>query len=84
MSAVCGNVLGERVVVPNDLLIPVEHQKTYIDRLLVNDGGWTKHKKGQTILHRPNAGYDIVYNFNGIEKRVTKVSEDMICGIIIN
>lgn len=82
LSAICGNVLGERIPIKTDLQLPSEHQKKYIDRILLTDKGWTSYKNGSTIICRPNAPYDIVYNFNGIEKRVTKVSEDMICGYL--
>lgn len=84
LSAVCGNILGQRISIENNLSIPIEHQKKYVDRLLVTDAGWTEYKKGQTVIHRLNAGYDIVYNLNGEEKRVTKLDSEQICGILRN
>jgi hypothetical protein len=83
LSAICGNVLGQRIPIPTELELPPQHQKKYIDRIMVTDKGWSSFKNGSTIICRPNAPYDIVYNFGGYEKRVTKVSEDMICGILI-
>lgn len=79
LSAVCGNVLGERVLIKSKLAVK---EATYVDRILVKDKGWTSYKEGSTIICRPNAPYDIVYNWNGFERRVTKVSEDMICGYL--
>lgn len=80
LSAVCGNVLGERV--ERKSLLHVE-RSFYIDRILLKDKGWTSYKNGSTIICRPNAPYDIVYNWNGVERRVTKVDSDQICGILI-
>ncbi len=80
---VCDNILGERVSIKTELELPVEHQQKYIDRLLITDKGWTSFKNGTTILCRPNAPYDIVYNFNGVEKRVTKVPLDQVCGYLL-
>lgn len=80
LNAICGNVLGERVQKSNTF--HVEHPEFYIDRLLVKDKGWTSYKENSTIICRPNAPYDIVYNWNGVERRVTKVSNDMICGYL--
>lgn len=82
LSALCGNILGDRVVIKNDLLVPPEFQKKYIDRILVTDRGWTTYKNGSTIFCRPNAPYDIVYNFGGVEMRKTKVDSDMVCGFL--
>jgi len=82
LTPICGNLLGERIPIKTFLPVPKEEEKTYIDRLLVTHKGWTKFKKNTIILHKPNAGYDIVYNFNGIENRVTKVSEDMVIGFL--
>lgn len=80
LSAICGNILGERVLVKTDLELPPEHQTKYVDRLFVTDKGWSSYRNGSTILCRPNAPYDIVYNFKGIENRVTKVPEDQVVG----
>lgn len=82
LIAICGNVLGERISIKTPLPIPIEYQEKYIDRILVKDKGWSSYKNGTVIICKPNAPYDIVYNFGGIEKTVTKVSEDMICGFL--
>lgn len=82
LTAICGNVLGDRVTIKEDLLLPPEFRKSYVDRLLVTDKGWTTYKNGTTVICRPNAPYDIVYNWGGVEKRKTKLDSDMICGFL--
>lgn len=82
LSAICGNVLGERVIIKNELEVSSEHQKKYIDRILLTDKGWTSYKNGSTVICRPNAPYDIVINWNGEERRITKVDSDMIVGYL--
>jgi hypothetical protein len=81
LRPICGNLICERVPVETLLPVPVEERKTHINRAKVIDPGNTPCEAGQLIFHRPNAGYDIVYNWQGIEKRVTKVHEDQVCGI---
>jgi hypothetical protein len=78
LNPVYGNLICERVPVEKDM--PVSRE-TEINRSVVLNGGYSKYKKGQLIFHRPHAGYDIVYIWDGIENRVTKVHEDQICGI---
>jgi len=77
-----GNVFGNRVEIPTPLPLPPELRKTYIDRVEVTDGRATKYKRGETILHKKNAGYDICYMWDGVEKKVTKVMDEMIVGVI--
>lgn len=82
LTPLYGNIICERVQIPSLLPLPPEKIKTYTDRAVVRDGGFTRYKDGQLIFHRPNAGYDIVYNLNGIEKRVTKVPDWQVCGVV--
>lgn len=79
LKPIYGNIICDRVEVKTT--IPTSEKRTYIDRCLVRDGGYTRYKSGQLVFHRPHAGYDIVYIFGGIETRVTKIHEDQICGI---
>lgn len=81
INPLAGNILCHRVQKKEDN-IPLEFRKSYIDRAVVFDGTGTNYKERQTILHKPNAGYDIVYNLDGIEKRVTKVHESQVVGIL--
>lgn len=82
LKPILGNILCNRVEIPSLLPLPPEKIKTYTDRAIVIDSGLPAYKEGRLIFHRPSAGYDIVYNFNGIEKRVTKIPADQVCGIV--
>lgn len=82
ISPLNGNLICKRIPIDNRPEIPIQYRKTFIDRAIVLDGRWTPYKKKQTILHRLNAGYDIVYNIGGVEKRVTKVHESQVVGIL--
>lgn len=82
ISPMCGNLICERVEIPSFLALPVEQRKTYTDRARVIDAGTQPYKPGQLIFHKPSAGYDIVYNYNGVEIRVTKVHSDFIVGFV--
>lgn len=82
ISPLNGNIICQRIPIDSRPEIPIQYRKTFIDRATVLDARWTPYKKGQTILHRLNAGYDIVYNLGGVEYRVTKVHESQIVGIL--
>lgn len=82
INPMCGNIICERVEIPTPLPVPPEYRKTYLDRAIVLDAGTQPYKKGQLLFHKPSAGYDIVYNYQGIEKRVTKVHADFVVGYI--
>lgn len=82
LRAVYGNVLGERLDVETFLPVPDNQRKKHHDRLLINDGGDTKYRNGRLVLTRPNALYDIVYNYGGEVKRRTKVNSEMIVGVV--
>lgn len=79
---VCGNLIVKKVNIPTPLPVPPEDEKQYIDRYIVEDGGYTPYKKGQLIFTKPNSGYEIVYIYNDIEKRVIKVNSEMVLGFI--
>lgn len=82
IQPMCGNIICKRVPIEYAIPVPVEQQKTHIDRALVVRPGDTRYKVGQIIFHRLNAGYDISYNWNGQERRITKVSSDMVVGLV--
>lgn len=82
IQPMCGNIICQRVPIEYSLPVPVEHQKTHIDRALVVRPGDTPYKPRQLIFHRPHAGYDIVYNWNLEERRATKVDSSMIVGVV--
>ena len=82
ISPICGNLICERIPETDQFEVPVSERKMLDKVYKVIDGGWTTYKKGDTIFTRPSGAYDIVYNYDGIEKRVTKVDADQICGVI--
>lgn len=82
IKPMCGNIICVRVPIKYNIPVPIEEQKTYIDRAFVINPGQTSYDPGQLIFHRPYAGYDIVYNWKGEERRRTKVHEDMIIGYL--
>lgn len=82
LSAVCRNVLGERVSIKTEFELPPEYRKNYVDRMIIKDKGWTNYENDTLVFCRPNAPYDIVYNFNGVEKRITKLDSEQICGVL--
>lgn len=79
---ICGNILGDRIDIETSLPLPPDQRKKYTDRIVVNNPGYTKYKKGQTLFTRPSAPYDIVYHINGEQKIATKISEDMVTAIM--
>ena len=82
LMPVCGNILCNRVEIETAIPVPVDQRKKYIDRVIVTDPGWTVYRKGQLLFHTPNAAYEIVYNVNNIEKRIHKIHEEFIVGMI--
>jgi hypothetical protein len=84
LKPIYGNIICERVEIPTPLPLPPEQRKTYINRAKVIEPGYTHYNKGELIFHRPNAGYDIVYIWNGIETVVTKVHESQVAGVVRN
>lgn len=82
IDPICGNIICQRVPIEYAMLVPIEEQKTHTDRVQVLEPGNTSYYPGQIIFHRPHAGYDIVYNWKGEERRVTKVHEDMVIGFV--
>lgn len=82
INPICGNIICERVPIEYAIPIPIEERKTYTDRVKVVNPGSTPYAPGQLLFHRFSAGYDIVYNWKGEERRRTKVSEDMVVGYI--
>jgi len=82
LTPVCGNVFCNRVDIETALPLPPDQRKKHINRGVVIASSVLKYKEGYTIFTRPNALYDIVYIFDKQKITITKVSEDMICGVI--
>lgn len=81
LSPLCGNIICEKLDIITSFPLPPEQRTKYIDRYLVIDPTGTKYKQGQIIFTRPHSGYEIIYIWNGIEKKSIKVHEEMVCGL---
>lgn len=81
LQAVYGNLLGERVDIETTIPLPPEQRKKYHDRMVVTHG-WGQYSSGKLVFSRPYAPYDIVYNFGGEIKRVTKLNSEMVVGVL--
>lgn len=78
-----GNIFGQRIDIESTILLPVDQRTQYKDRIKITQSSNPNYSKDQVVFTRPSAPYDIVYNFGGIIKRVTKVWDQMVCGILI-
>lgn len=76
-----GNVIAERIYQDTKIDQPPEYRKFYNDRVKVLIAG-NGYAKGQLIFTRTAAPYEIVYIFSGIERRIVKVSKDMVIGYV--
>ncbi len=76
-----GNIICDKIEIETTIPLPADQKKYSHNTAIVKDGGFSRFQKGQTIFFRPHANYDIVYIFDGIETRVTKVFSEQICGI---
>lgn len=81
LSPTCGNMVCLKVDVETLLPVPPEERKQHIDRYIVDDPGWTIYKEGQMVFTRPHSGYEIVYVWNNVERRIVKVDSEMVCGV---
>lgn len=77
-----GNIIGERIDVESTIMLPPESRTQYKDRIRITQSSNPNYAEGQTVFTRPSAPYDIVYNFGGVIKRVTKIWDTQICGIL--
>jgi hypothetical protein len=77
---VYGNMICKRVQIPSTIPLPPEQVKTYNDRVIVVNPGSTQYKAGDLLFHRVSASYDIVYNINKVENRITKLHEEWVIG----
>lgn len=82
IEPICGNIIVKKIEIPTFLPVPDDQIKHYINRYEVVNKGDTKYSPGAIVLTRPHAGYDIIYNTNGIQKSITKVNSAMICGFV--
>lgn len=82
-KSMCGNIIVQYIYpetsipIPAHLMIPNPHKY----RVVSNGFGY---KKDQIIFAYDKADYEIVYVFNGEEKRVVKISSMDIVGKLVN
>lgn len=81
--SLCNNIICERIPKPEGVLVtPASFKKNYTDRVKVLSNGYG-YKKGQEIYTRIMADYEVIYNWNGQERRVIKVYKDDITAILL-
>ncbi len=80
---VYGNLFVERVTKETKIELPEELKKPHANQGIIskNTRGF---KKGDYVFWLPFADYEIVYSWNGVEKRVIKVHYNEIVGILKN
>lgn len=81
LTGVLGNILAERINPKYLLEIPITERKSYFDRVVIKKDGYG-FKAGQEVFTLPYADYQIVYFFNGEERRIIKVHKDDIVATI--
>jgi hypothetical protein len=82
LTPVYGNIFGERIDIESDIILPIDQRKKYTDRIRITQSSNPNYKEGQIIFTRPSAPYDIVYNVEGVVRKVTKVWDQMVCGVL--
>lgn len=78
-----GNIICERVRKEKyaGLDIPPSLVKPYFDRVIVKTDGYG-FKQGDEVFNIPYADYEIIYNWNGVEKRAIKIYYKDIVGVL--
>jgi hypothetical protein len=82
LQPMCGNILCDRIWIETTIPLPESERKQYADRVLVTDPGWSSYKAGDLLFTTPNAYYQIVYNIDGVEKRVHKLYHEFVVGVV--
>jgi len=82
LCSIQGNIIVERIAKKDGLLeTPASYRKNYNDRVIVLSDG-EGFKKGDQILTCRMADYEMVYNWNGVERRVIKVLKRDIVAVL--
>lgn len=81
LRPVCGNLLVERVEVKSKIDLPDERKKKYFNQGKASRGTWLE---GKYIFWLPYSDYEIVYQWNGEERRAIKIHENEITGYLKN
>lgn len=78
-KSVCGNIIVDYVYDDKDSMLPAHLRLPNKFKYVVKNSGYG-YKKGQFIFAYEKADYEIVYVFNGEEKRVIKIKQSDIVG----
>jgi hypothetical protein len=84
LSPICGNLLAEYIFPESSLTLPEQSRKPYPSCYKVLHPGDTGYLKDDIVFTRPSAGYQIVYHWNNIEKRILKIDAEQICGVLLS
>lgn len=76
-----GNVIAKRVAVASNLSIP--GLKNYNDRVVITSNAYG-YKEGQEVFTLPFSDYQIVYNWEGQERKIIRVFRDNIVAVLNN
>lgn len=82
-KSMCGNIIVDHVYDESTIGLPahLRQPNKFKYRVLSNGFGY---KKGQIIFAYEFANYEVIYVFNGEEKRVVKIAQKDVVGKIIN
>ena len=78
-----GNMMVETIRITDRYARSFEERGYYIDRVCVSDPGTSGYEQGDTLFTRPFGAYEMVYNWNGQERRVFKCHESQVVGRFI-
>jgi len=81
LEPICNNILCSRIEIPSAIPLPPDQRKQYNNQAIIKGSNIKKYKVGDMVFTKPSALYDIVYFFKSEKKVVTKVVENMICGV---
>jgi len=83
LEPICGNILAEEIEVETYLPLPADERTLHKNRYKITNAGFiSEYKAGDIVFTRPSTGYNIIYNWDGVQKSVTKLDSSMICGIL--
>lgn len=79
LTAICGNILVDRVMKESLIDLPDELRKaSYVKGYAASNGGG--YRKGQEIIWLTMSDHEIIYNWKGEERRAVKVELAEIVG----
>ncbi len=78
-TSIFGNVIAERLIVPNKLEMPDDYKRYYRDRCKVISDG-EGFRKENIVIHLVHGDYEIIYNWKGEERTAIKIKKEEIVG----